>query len=263
MLLRPSRAARGDRPSGPFILNPESPQARGLILWVPCGSGDASDYGPLRLRGSGVTFNVSATTSPSPGLGIGYFGSGSDSYVELPHHASQSSLADMAVSAWVYATSFNTLNGIVSKYNPNPSFLLRYYNGWNFLSPEEASLAGSTALAKTWYHVIGTRTAGVGYIYVNGVQDATAGVGEGTRANTDNILIGRDYTASGRNWLGSIVDVRLYNRGLTAADAWALYEPSTRWDLYWLPSSRVFFDVSAPAAAASQITASMTMVGCQ
>ena len=48
-----------------------------------------------------------------------------------------------------------------------------------------------------------------------------------------------------------MADVRLYHRVFTAAEMWALYDPTTRWDLYAAPSRRVYFDVGASGVSLS------------
>lgn len=49
-----------------------------------------------------------------------------------------------------------------------------------------------------------------------------------------------------------LADARVWNRRLSAAEIQALYDPATRWDLYWTPSSRTFFDIGAAASADTQ-----------
>ena len=38
-----------------------------------------------------------------------------------------------------------------------------------------------------------------------------------------------------------MADVRAWNRALTAAEVWQLYDPRTRWDLYYPLRQRTFF----------------------
>lgn len=47
--------------------------------------------------------------------------------------------------------------------------------------------------------------------------------------------------------LGGFADLRIYNRALTEPEMRALYDPQTRWDLYWQPTRRVY---SLPPIAA-------------
>jgi hypothetical protein len=49
-------------------------------------------------------------------------------------------------------------------------------------------------------------------------------------------------------WDGLIADVRIYKRALSDAEVWALYDPRSRWDLYWQPNTRAYSFMSAIAA---------------
>lgn len=51
-----------------------------------------------------------------------------------------------------------------------------------------------------------------------------------------------------RNWDGWLAGVCIWDRILTPAEHWALYDPATRWDLYWQPSTRVYVDMALPAS---------------
>jgi hypothetical protein len=53
---------------------------------------------------------------------------------------------------------------------------------------------------------------------------------------------------TGNNLNGTIADVRVYNRALTDAEVWELYDPRSRWDLYWQPNTRAYSFMSAAAA---------------
>ncbi len=48
-----------------------------------------------------------------------------------------------------------------------------------------------------------------------------------------------NITTGTRDWNGFLGPCVIWNRLLTAGEAWTLYDPATRWDLYWTPSPRV------------------------
>jgi hypothetical protein len=82
--------------------------------------------------------------------------------------------------------------------------------------------------------------------------------------NDSSIQIG----TKGQNqfpWLGAIGEIRMYSRALSDSEAYALWEPSTRWDLY-LPVNRFWaLKASSPlvatVAATSTLTARLTGTG--
>jgi hypothetical protein len=86
-------------------------------------------------------------------------------------------------------------------------------------------------------------------LYANGVQvgsDATAV--DATPAAWANIVVGalrRDVDANFCN--GAVQQWAIWNRALTAAEVWNLYDPATRWDLYWTPGRKIHFDLAASA----------------
>jgi hypothetical protein len=87
-------------------------------------------------------------------------------------------------------------------------------------------------------------------LYVNGVNvgtDTTTSSG----FSTNVVTIGSDqgFDSRTRQFNGWISDVNCWNRALTAAEAWALYDPRSRWDLYWQPNTRAYSFMSAAAAA--------------
>jgi hypothetical protein len=82
----------------------------------------------------------------------------------------------------------------------------------------------------TWTHVVGKKIGDKLYIYVNG---ATAGFTGGNTIpfnNTNSLLFGKSHLG-GDEFGGSIDDVRIYNRALSAADVTALYEMERPIDL--------------------------------
>jgi hypothetical protein len=86
-------------------------------------------------------------------------------------------------------------------------------------------------------------------IYVDGLLRGSS-VDVSPVATSQKLLIGA-VDASGSvvghfgNDVGFITDARVYGRALSAAEVWALYDPRTRWDLYWVPGRRVYGDLGA------------------
>lgn len=102
-----------------------------------------------------------------------------------------------------------------------------------------------------WTHLAVTAGPAGIRVFMDGVLDnstATAFGGGGT-ASSAAIGAGAGSGAGSDTWIGSFCDVRLWHRVLTDTEVWQLYDPATRWDLYWVPGRRVFFDVGAPPAS--------------
>ena len=56
---------------------------------------------------------------------------------------------------------------------------------------------------------------------------------------------------------GGLRDACVWNRALSAAEVWSLYDTRTRWDLYWQPSRTVHFDI--PAVSTDPVAAFVTL----
>src|SRR6056300_149178 len=68
----------------------------------------------------------------------------------------------------------------------------------------------------TWAHFIITHSGTSAIMYKNGVQSATATMGNLEWTNANNLLIG--YRANSEYWKGDIPTMKIYNRALTAAE---------------------------------------------
>jgi hypothetical protein len=89
------------------------------------------------------------------------------------------------------------------------------------------SILGNTTLKTgVWYLATFVWNAGTMTLYLNGVQDATPTSYTGTiSSGTVGIKIGADYPSSPSYFSnGSIDDVRVYNRALSATDVFNLYK---------------------------------------
>lgn len=105
-----------------------------------------------------------------------------------------------------------------------------------------------------WQHLAWIYSpAGISYAR-NGVTAQTLGSPSGSIGNaaTNGFYIGGQQAGSGAEsralTSGLFADFRCYNVALTPDALWSLYDPATRWDLYWVPSRRVFFDVGGAVA---------------
>ena len=179
-----------------------------------------------------LTSFTSTTTVP------GVFGqalslNGSGNYVNGGTGASLNPQT-VTVSAWVKGNAFaSSYNAVVSKVNGSVGYyqilikstgkLALYVKGNIQVSYDGSGI--HTLAANKWYHLVLTYdgTSGL-YGYVNGVQDKVQAGPDGALANnTGTLSIGTDLDFGGRFFNGTIDDVRIYNRALSAAEVKQLY----------------------------------------
>lgn len=75
----------------------------------------------------------------------------------------------------------------------------------------------------TWYHIVATWDGVVNKIYVNGTEVSIIGTESTSTGWGIASEIGRCYTTAGYVWNGSIDEVRIYNRSLSAAQVYNLF----------------------------------------
>ena len=162
---------------------------------------------------------------------------GSNSYVSVPDSSLLRIAAGSPVTlvAWIKPASlpFAVPGEIVGKgvrgvngygININGSSVnIGSHGGSNFNST-------ATLTAGNWYHIVGIINGANTKIYINGVADASTGT-VNTPANTiDTVNIGAVLTTSpntyGNYFNGTIDDVRIYARALTASEIMTLYAGS-------------------------------------
>jgi hypothetical protein len=154
--------------------------------------------------------------------GSGYFDGTGDNLSIANNAAFQFGSGDFTVEAWVYAPSNPPNIGSIVSHSDGASasgtqFLVRT-EGSN-TSVVAAVYSGGTAYVATWSsalpigqwnHVAFTRSGTSTYLWVNGVQRATASVGSVSLNTTSTALtIGSNASASADNWLGYISGTRI------------------------------------------------------
>lgn len=280
MLHKTSKTIKGTRPTGPFSVNRDSPHFNGLVSWVPLTQWDRGfvDFGKAGSMGPLPT--NAPTMQPIEGShGTAMkFVAASDQYVTLGNPVGLQITSAITISCWYRLASVPS-NGsayrLVTKDKDTggraygmdvfrsdasaPDSGVRFYiNGgagagvFNNISRE-----GIAPAANDLKHAVGIfnpQSGGLAcQVYVNGAANpslfsATADASIPTA--TANVLIGRaEYSGFTNPFDGNIWDVRIYNRALFPDEVYTLYDPETRWDLYWVPPKRVYFDVSAAVAA--------------
>lgn len=231
----------------PVILNRNSPQAAGLVNWYPPLASREIYVYLIDRAGKEFTGTLAGNAAYAlvPQMGHVLTLDGTGDYVTLPN-LGVSGASARTVAAWIWTDTTASLrclyfSGAASAglqfcvYINVSSAGDLYFAGNTY---DQRSTNGSLIAVNTWTHVAVTFTGGTINsttiaLFVNGFQVAQTSVGSGTANTTNsNYRIGSDTLSAGRDWDGYIGDFRIYNRALSPAEIFQLYDPATRWDLY-------------------------------
>ena len=189
---------------------------------------------------TGTLVNTPTWTTGQIGGGIGVVNTSSQ-YINLnnPSTYDLTSTGSVTVSAWVKtgASVVNSHCGIVKRgalftletndqyllASSNDRFEFTLGNGTTFVT---ASTPGASLAANTWYFVTGVADANTVSIYLNGNLSNTQTRLSGSPPTPALMLIGSWATSLGY-WLGTIDEVRIYNRALSADEISRLYRLTT------------------------------------
>jgi hypothetical protein len=149
---------------------------------------------------------------------------GVNDYVNAGNSASLNMIGPMTVSAWVrFNTAPSSSSMIADKYNgasrayslrvanDNGPYMFEFYTGTTWAT---ASLAG-TPVPNQWYFVVGVYDVTSTKISVNGGAFNSV-AGSAPWPGSNNLIIGALYDTSTAFFNGSIDEVRVWNRALSA-----------------------------------------------
>jgi hypothetical protein len=231
------------------VLNTAPPDNQnGLILWFPFDDGKATDF-------SGNQNNGIATGTPvfAPSEVGNSYGTSSGNYFSVPtaYRGSDNPITTqrVTVAAWLKPNvlsrsdavavwgnngsgtdQFVLLHGLTSG---KPQFFVN--NG----GPVGTGTGALTFVVGRWYHVAGTFDGTTISVWVNGaVQSTGPAAGISGSGATNPIHIG-SMSGTTNPFNGSLADVRVYNRALSAVEINALYHrgvqrmaiPADEWEL--------------------------------
>jgi hypothetical protein len=209
--------------------------------------GDAVDISGNGLDGT-IQGNVVATTDRN-GVSTSAleFAGGAADLVDVGDQPELQLVSEMTLAAWAYLNADNANNGrIIAKMGGGGSrswslcveaSLDGIDNRPNFqISPDGDTVVGlpaqDSAPTDEWFHMAGVYRPGQALeIYINGVLDATLDTGVPASQYSDNgqpVYIGHRPGCGNCGWDGSLDDVRIYSRALSAGEIFGLYaETST------------------------------------
>lgn len=194
---------------------------------------DSSGYGNIgtltNFALSGATSNWLTGAQAKRGCALSF--DGTDDYVNTGSSAvTQITNSPMTVSAWVKPQANNSFSRIVTRENhfifgTNSGqfmFGMGTGSGWNSL----ASFGSDATLVDgAWQHVVAVYDGSSARGYVNGVDVGT--VSAAMVSNTNILAIGWDAQNGSQQFAGSIDEVRIYNRALSANEVASLYNASS------------------------------------
>ena len=201
------------------------------VMFNPTYSGVVSAYGfeegtgttTADMSGYGNTGALSGATWTTAGkYGNGLIFNGTNARVSVPDAASLHLTTAMTLEAWVKpSVATGVWRDVIYKGNDN-----YYLEGTSNPSGVPASggtfagspLYGASALAvNTWSHLATTYDGTTLRLYVNGVQVASRAQTGAITVSTNPLEIGGDLL-NGQYFNGTIDEVRLYNRALSASE---------------------------------------------
>lgn len=236
-----------------FTMNRQSDQARELSGWWSMRS---SWGGNAAFDDSGGYRNlVGGAGSQSPGWAEGIeFVSANSQYVEADN--TPVTARPLTMSLWVRPSDLSTdqqFMCLVAAASDNDWFSVVSYSGTAAIQVNQAGsfadLSGGTLVVKRWHLLTGVWLTTGMICYLNGVAVASSGATQVPLGVSRIALGGLRRLSPVQYCSAQVLDARLYNRGLSASEVWALYNPATRYELYQEVGRRSYF--YAPAAGGS------------
>jgi hypothetical protein len=197
---------------------------RGLVLWLKLDEGSGTTAADSSGKGNSGTL-VNGPTWVDGKLGKALSFDGVDDYVTTGNDAGLGNTNRITISLWFYANNISGLNrNLVSK---NPGFQFSIFSNGQVQNSihngtQWYEFNGATITTNNWYYLTMTwdGIACTHKIYINGALTNTFSGACNNMATGGSIRIGSDF---GEHVNGTIDEVRIYNRALTAEEIQALY----------------------------------------
>ncbi len=182
---------------------------------------------------SGNSNSGTLTNGPVPTLGkLGQALSfdGTNDYVDVGAPSTLAVTSGFSASAWVKSSNLNGRRGVVSKVATGSDYIMIETNGATFrvaagnLSGTSTILSSGT-IDTNWHHVVFNYDGTTSSLYVDGVFVTSAIVNLSPYGwNTGGVwLLGGHESGFASYYNGSLDDIRIYNRALSAAEVATLY----------------------------------------
>lgn len=183
---------------------------------------------------TGTLVSLSTTTDRVAGkIGQALSFNGNNSYVHVPSSSSISLGSALTVSAWINPIDFNVVGGVsprvVSKVDDSSnSYQLILSGATIFVEVQKSGVTTgldtlSSITPGKWWHVVATWDGTNYVIYLNGAAQSSISENDATFTTETDMRIGARESTQHGNFHGTMDDVRIYNRALTAGEVKQLY----------------------------------------
>lgn len=246
-------------PIGPVVANKDSPQYAGLVAWWPLNEQRGTRYeraagGRWNLTENGT---VDARSGPFGGGRASLWDAGSTDYLENQSVPAVTAVP-LTMSCWFLAadvTNYYALMAVLKWANAGTDdYFSLGINGATTGDPVYAEVANGANysgansatgyLANTWNLAVGGfESATSRWATCNAASRGTnAASRTPVAASIDRTQLGSFVSQAGTfsPLNGQMFDARIYNRSISVAQNWALYDPATRWDLWYLPGRKLY-----------------------
>ena len=187
---------------------------------------------------TGTIVGLSTTTSPILGkIGQAFSNFSLSKYISIAHSSSLNPLP-ITISFWVNTTDASSgRHGVLNKYSFNSGYTCHVVSGvmrcWYIYDASnywydtvDGYSAGSVADGK-WHHIVLSLNGTTGTTYNNGVAVTSGqtwtGTGQAT-VNSTPLQLGVGSAGGSVDFVGSLDDMRIYNRALSATEVLQLYK---------------------------------------
>jgi Concanavalin A-like lectin/glucanases superfamily len=245
MLLYPNVKPRYGTP-----IDRRHPLAQSIGVCLDFNEGQGAPY-DASGNATNATINGGVTWSPSGKWGSCLDFNGSTGYLTFPAVTPGITGATaVTISCWAQPTQVSTAATLASNVPTgtpgNGNWYVRFtatgaisFRAYYAASTSVTVTTGATYTANAWHHIAAVLTPATLYIYVDGVQAASAAFGESWTAQAGLWLGADNGSPPGLYWQGYIDSFRLWPRALTAGEIATLY--AAPWQIltpdhpYWWP----------------------------
>ncbi len=185
---------------------------------------DSSGNGNL-----GQLTNGASWTSGKIGSGVVFDGVDDRVLIGNPSALNFGTGQDFTISVWIKGLDTTQAQKIISKRSSSDGYQLRFNSPGSFIwrIDEPATITDTIAPAHPlnglWRHIVTGRSGSQHFLYIDGtlVKTSTDNTSESVQS-TENLSIGNDQ-GSNEAFNGSVDEVRIYNRGLSAQEIIDIY----------------------------------------
>ncbi|OQX19423.1 MAG: hypothetical protein BWK75_05705 [Candidatus Altiarchaeales archaeon A3] len=181
------------------------------------------DYSKYGNNGTTATTATSPTWNSTGKYGGAFQFDGSNDYVNCGTGTSLNIPAsDFTIEAWIKPNVLTAPQAIIGKIEFATHSWGIYQTGSKFTFQFRGTGGGPIISANsvysvgTWYHVIVTRTGNTNRLYINGVFQTSAYTTDIPSTASKKFIIGKRTSTNDYYFNGSIDEVRIYNRSLSA-----------------------------------------------